>query len=566
MKQLLRTLAKLYNFKIILLFITVFILVQLPLLQKVPDFLQLASIETPQSYLFRLLSISIGFSSFILTTFLVIYNVFSKRLKRNSFDFILDNPWINLIFSIFVGSLIFHLLSILTIQISSTNTVITLVYFSTFVVFTSLLLQFPLIILSIRHSSSFRIVKKMIEKITTSDIDNLYNPNYTVDDAYMIEELEKNILIQIKDIGVSSIKDDDWGMPQTILNDLFEKFIEKADFDLNNIKQLDKNLYSYIFVSRHFQKVALDSTDEITIKVALANLFRIHTFFIEKKIKNLKDNPVDENFRIFLRNISDNKSFYNIQQYLLVNLIKMIEEHIKSVSYSDMELPTSSYIFQKKDFDYDKKDELISNYWFYIKNELPSLLFDILMYAIETKNNNIYSHFNWKLHSLFNTISNSKNLTESQEIELFKEFSFKTNRVYEHAIEYNIYEDIGSLNHIQIEIWIEKKKKYALWAFYDFSRLIHKLNKANGLNRILIDDYFTIARSISSKKIDKEDKKEVFESIIKNGFEIYNLKTTLLEVKQEVKNQLKSLNKFIEKENDLQEIKSKYSLKITKLK
>lgn len=43
---------------------------------------------------------------------------------------------------------------------------------------------------------------------------------------------------------------------------------------------------------------------------------------------------------------------------------------------------------------------------------------------------------------------------------------------------------------------------------------------------MFVIDFDTIARSISSKNINKEDKEEVFESILKNGFDIYNLKTT----------------------------------------
>jgi hypothetical protein len=566
MKQIFQTINRLYNFKIVFLFIGLFLIIQIPFLQRIPDFFQLTKIEAPQLYLLRLLTIVIGFSSFILTTFLVIYNVFSKRLKRNSFDFILNNPWINLIFSIFFGSLMFILLAIFSIQLLSKNAITTLVYFSSFIAFGNLILQFPLIILSLQYSNSFNSIKNIIKNIKHSDIENLYNPNYGNNDAYHIEQLEKNNLIQLKDIGVSAIKEDDWGLPQTILNDLFIKLIEKSDIDIEDYKQLNRNLFAYNFVSRHFQKVALDSTDEITTKVTLNNLFRTHTFFIDRKIRHIRHNPIDSNFHDLLRTISDNSAYYNIQQYLLVNLVKLIQEHINSISYSDEELPTRDYIFEQKNFNYDTKDETISNYWFYIKKELPDLFFDILKYSIETGNKNIYDRFNWQLHSLFSSITESKNLTKSQENELFSDYSFKASRVSELAIENKIFKNIEIYSHIQIEIWIEKKKKYAFWAFYDFTNLLHKLNKVSGLDTMLIDDYFMIARSISSKQIDKVDKYKVFESIIENGFEIYNNKTTLPEIKQEIKKQLKWLNQFIEGEKDLAEIKSKFTTKILALK
>lgn len=566
MKQIFQTIIRLYNFKIVFLFVVVFFIIQIPFLQIIPDFFQLTKIEAPQLYLLRLLSIVIGFSSFILTTFLVIYNVFSKRLKRNSFDFILNSPWINLIFSIFIGSLIFILLAIFTIQLSSKNTITTLVYFSSFIAFGNLFLQFPLIILSLKHSNSFNSIKNIIKSIKPSDIQNLYDPNYGNDDAYHIEELEKNNLIQLKDIGVSAIREEDWGLPQTILNDLFVKLVEKSNFDEKDYKQLNKNLFAYIFVSRHFQKVAIDSTDEITIKVALNNLFRIHFFFINAKIRNLRNNPIDRNFQDLLRTISDNSAFYNIQQYLLVNLVKLIRGHINSISYSDEELPTSDYIFEQKNFNYDKRDKTISNYWFYIKNELPDLFFDILSYAIEKGNKCIYRRFNWQLHSLFSCISESKNLTKSQENELFGDYFYKANKISELAIQNKIFKTNDIHSHVQIEIWIEKKKKYAFWALYEFSNLLQKLNNVNGLYTSLIDDYFMIARSISSKQIDKEDKIRVFETIIGNGLEIYNVATTLPEIKQEIQRQLKWLNQFIETEKDLDETNNKYTAKILALK
>ena len=376
MKELLITIHKLYNYKIISLFIFIFFFIQIPFIQKIPDFFQLYKIELPQSYLLRLLTIVIGFSSFILTTFIVIYNVFLKRVRRNSFEVILNNPWINIIFSVFAGSLIFILFSIFIIQNASLNTTITLLYFSSYITFGNLLLQFPLITLSIKHSNSFESVKEIIRNLNVTDIEFLHNPNYHIDDVYRIEDLERNRIILLKDIGVSAIKENDWALPQTILNDLFAKLVKTNSVNTEE-SDLNKNLFAYIFVSRHFQKIAIEEDDEITVKVSLNNLLRIHTHFIKNKMINILDNPFDENLEDLLRMIVDKHTYYNVQKSLFVSLTDIIGRHIKAIEYSDEQLPTWEYINTLKDYPKESGNDKIKNYWNYIKTDLSEIF---LMY------------------------------------------------------------------------------------------------------------------------------------------------------------------------------------------
>jgi hypothetical protein len=563
MKQIIKTIYRLYNLKIIIVFITLFFVIHIPFLQRIPDPFQLIKIETPQSFLLRLLSIVIGFSSFILTTFLVIYNLFSKRLRRNSFDYILNNPWINRIFSFFCGSLIFLLLAIFSISSATNNTITTLLYFSTIITFGNLLLQFPLIILSIQHSNSYNSIKKIINNINETDIQELYNPKYEADNIYLIEHLEKNKIILLKDIGVSAIKENDWGIPQTILNGLLGKLIEKADLLPNDAEELDANLYSYNFVSRHFQKAALESADEITIKTALSNLFDIHTFFIKRKVINLRSNHVDENLHDLVRNIFNDSAYYNLQPFIITNLIELIDKYIESIDFTDSELPTRDYIRSQKNFDFKSRTDEIRNYWHYITRDLPSLFFIALSHAIETKNKNAYSRINWRMQSLFDKISYAKNLTESQEHELFDEYCFQAEKVVNLAIEQGIYRDIEIFSPIQIEIWISQGKAYATYALYNIGQLLKKLNSLNKLNETLIDDYFTIGRLIYHREINNTKKVSTFKTIIKNGREMVHLSTTQTSVKNEIKNQFNWLYEMLSDGDEFAEIKSELSTELS---
>ena len=564
MKDFFKTIHRLYNYKIILSFLIVFVVIQIPYIQIIPVSFQL--VETPQSYLLRLLAIVIGFSSFILTTLLVIYNIFSKRLRRNSFDFILNNPWVNQIFSIFGGSLIFILLSIFFILSASANTKITLLYFSSFITFGNLFLQFPLIILSLNYSNSYESVKKLINSINDEDIENLYSPNYEDDKPYsFIEGLEKNKLIQLKDIGVSSIKDNDWGMPQTILIDLYLKLVQKIDINTQELTFYTK-LSAYSFISKHFQKIALKEADEITVGVALNNILRIHILFAEHKIRHLRTNPIDDNLHDFLRKIIENTTFYNLQQHLLVDILNIIGKHIESISYSDKELPTFDYKLSEESFNYELKNQKITDYWFYITHELPDIFFNVANYSIEIGNKNIYVNLQWHLNCLLSKISKSSNLSTSQENDLFFEYLSKIGSTTRLAIENKIFNSIRYYSYMDISGWISVGKKYGLRVLFEFSYLIHRLNDINALSKILIDDYFVIARSISSLKVAvKEDKLKAIKIIIEDGFKIYNKDLSQPTIKKEIKEQLKWLNRFIDKEEDLSEIKNEFYKKIDNL-
>ena len=299
MKNFFKIISNLYSGKLILVFLAIFLIIRIPLIQVIPDFLKLGEIESPQSYILRLLSIVIGFSSFILTILLLAYNTFSKKIKRNSFDFVLNNPWIKITFSLFSSSLVFIFLVLLTLKISDKNTIITLVYLSSFLAFSNLLIQFPLLILSIKHSNSYEIIKKLIDNIDKEDLKNLHNPQ-SINEKNIIDILEKNKLTQLKDIGITAIKENDWGLPQTIINRLYDKLVLPLDKDSEK-EDLIINLSAFNFLARHFKKVAIEESDEITTGVLLNNLLRTHIHLAKKEIRDIRNNPIDGTIQDLIR-------------------------------------------------------------------------------------------------------------------------------------------------------------------------------------------------------------------------------------------------------------------------
>ena len=564
LKDFINIISKLYSWQLILIFLAIFLIIRIPILQVFPDFLQLGEIESPQSYVLMLLSIVIGFSSFILTILLIAYNTFSKKIKRNSFDFVLDNPWIKITFSLFSSSVVFIFLVLVTLNVSSKNTTVTLVYLSSLIAFSNLIIQFPLLILSIKHTSSYEIIKKIIRNIDREDLENLHNPQ-NINERNLIEILEKNKLIQLKDIAIIAIKENDWALPQTILNELFDKLISPLD-KKSDIKDITFNLSAFSFMSRHFKKMAIEESDEITTNVLLNNLLRTHTHLTKKEIRVIRNNPIDEVVQDLVRLLIENNSYYNLQPYLLRQLTQVIEEHIGSVKYSDEELPTRDYILKQKNFDYDSGNKSIMNYWFYLQNELPDLFFVSLEHSIEKNNKNVFSYFGMNIQSLLYKISTSKHLTESQENDIFEEYSNRARRIIDFAIENNIYKNLRFYSHINVVNWIVHNKKYVLSFLYNISHFLVILNNDKNLYREYIHEYFSIARSLSTKDIKRETKQEVIKLIVQDGFGIYENDKSEEGVKDQIVLQLKWLNQHLEKEKDLTELKQEFSNRINNLK
>lgn len=561
MREILQTIYKLYDGKIVLFFLILFGIIQVSFFQRVPDYFNLQKIESAESFILRLLSIVIGFSSFILTILLVVYNSLTKKIRRNSFEFILDNNWIRFTFSLFCGSLIFISLSVFFIQRVDLNTILTLLYFSSFITFGNLFIQFPLIILCIKHSNSYDTIKDLICKVSEHDMDNLYNPS-SENNFRFIEDIEKNRIIQLKDIGISAIKENDWGLPQTILNDLYEKLIIPLNKNSDD-KIIKRNLHVFNFICKHFKKVSIEEIDEITINVLLNNLLRTHIYLANNEIRIIRNNPIDQTILDLFRLLIVNNNFYNYQPYLLNKTISLINEHINSMNYSDEEVPTMEYNILNSNNQRNYDLTIAKNYWFYLKNELPDIFFKPLEIAIESKNKNVYSSFNWQLHSLFDNLTSSKSLTVYQENEIFQEYSYRARRITDLAMNNGIYVDIEFYTHYQIENWIINNKKYGFSTLSDYSFFLTKLNRSNNLYTSYIDDFFMIARSICLEKLDKNIKLKVLNIVIKDSIAIFENVKSEQYVKDEIIRQLIWLNESFLKGREYSNLKKIIEKKLT---
>ncbi|TFD99081.1 hypothetical protein E2605_03090 [Dysgonomonas capnocytophagoides] len=562
---------KLYNYKIIGLFIFLFLSTVLIKVNIFPDWFGFRYIEEPSNLIITLLSIVIGTSSIILTILLVVYESLSKPFRRNSLDIILDDPWIKLLFSLFSGVFIYLSLTLLVIKREGINTDadLALLYISCIITFFFILAQFPLVILALRYSKSHRFINKLVLEISLSDIDQISKPPKVEDSIVYFETMEKNKLMLLKEIGIIAIKENDWGMPQYILNEVYDILIRSITKETPE-KQALSNIEAFCWICLHFSKNTIENSDLITAKCLLSDLYGIHVHLVEIGFRAFRKLSVDKCINDLHRGISSNDNFHSMQGYLLRESCEVIQFHIKSLNFSNEEWPTFDYSLDRLENNEKKTktSEEINDYMFYINHELADLFFDTLKYAIDTKNKNVYNHISWKINPLLSSIYDSTNLTDYQKEEIFHNYYFKSKRVFDDVYESDMYEEmnISTNDNFYIKQWLTENRKYAFWCLSDTISRAVKLENLGKLSSHSIDSLFLIARGLANEDMNVETKESAIDLIIKFGFNFLKDKKTRNETKKEVIRQFKWLNSYLQKNEELSSLKKEYSSKIDKLK
>lgn len=560
MKELIITIQKLFNYKILSGFLFIFLLISIFDIGIIPDYLNLESVKNPDSYLFALWSSIIGSSSIILTILLVVYNSTLKSIKRNSFDFILNNPWIKNIFSLFGGAFLFLSLSIFSYKSLAPNQGLTVIYIASIVTFIFIIAQFPLLILSLEYTNSNSRITSLLEAISEDDILNLYEPPETEEHMDFCELMDKNKIIMLKEIGVNAIKENDWSLPQIIINGAYNKLISPLEKS-HNFKKLNSNLFAFTYICDNFKERSVDMLDYITVKVLIALLLRTHDHLADKKILNLRNNPVDKSLQSLFRLIIENNRFFNIQKDILNELNLLYNKHIESINYSDDELPTNprSQILKRAEYKKIKFDN-VNQYWTYVTNDLPDLYFEILEKSIELGNRNVYDYYSLDISSSLSAIYNSKNLTERQQDDAFEKYIEKAYSTSFKAINYDVYK-VDFFNDYQLKEWLEKKKN-VIYHIRMHALLLSRLNEKGKLSTFDIREFLFTIQLVDDLDIDKTIRVNIISIIGHYGLNIYKEKVCSDEIKESIKFAFEQQVKILSKD-DYQELKNEIKKTIT---
>lgn len=560
MKELIITIQKLFDYKILAGFLVIFLLISIFDISVIPDFFNLQSVKNPDSYLFALWSSIIGSSSIILTILLVVYSSTLKSIKRNSFDFILSNPWIKNIFSLFGGAFLFISLSIISYKSLAPNQGLTVLYIASIVTFIFIIAQFPLLILSLEYTNSNSRITSLLEAISEDDILNLYEPPETEDHMDFYELMDKNKIIMLKEIGVNAIKENDWSLPQIIINGAYNKLISPLEKS-HNLKELNSNLFAFTYICDNFKERSVDMLDYITVKVLIALLFRTHDHLVDKKILHLRNNPVDKSLQSLFRLIIENNRFYNIQKDILTELNLLFNKHIESINYSDDELPTNprSHILKSAEHK-EIKFDVVNQYWNYVTNDLPDLYFEILNESIVSGNKNVYEYYSLDISSSLALIFKSENLTERQQDDVFEKYVEKAYRTSLKAINYDVYK-VDFFQNYQLKEWLEKKKN-VIYFLRMHAFLLRTQNEKGKLSSYDIREFIFTIQMVDDLDIDKTLKANIISIIGNSGLDIYKENDCSDEIKESIKFAFEQQVKILSK-HDYQEIKGEINKIIT---
>jgi len=539
--------SKIYNIKIILFFILIFILTFIEPIQVFPDYFNLSKITDPFSYIFRLISIVVGSSSIILTILIVLYSSLSKTFKRSSFKFIYSNPWIKYIFSFFLGSFLFLGFSLIAINIENYGIVLSLLYISSFITFIYIIAQFPLLLLALKYNNSDNAVKRLIEEISFDDKVQLTG-SFQIGKEITYEVLEQNRLILLKEIGKNAIKEQDWSLPQQIINDLFRKLISG---EKENYKPSSLNIQSFLFVCNHLLIEAFKNSDIHTIPVIASNLFETHKVLTKRKVDGLLKLSLNQSIIDMQRQIIVDNTFYNIQNELTKHTSTIIKNHISSIKYSDEELPTQRYRINNTIIESGYKLDNARENWIYVKEILPKIFFKPIEMAIELKNKNFYEKFNWRTQDLLEHIKKAENLTTFQKGELFEEYFDYSKELSSLAISHNIFKDINILSGDQIVWWLADSKDNNIYNFlplWYFGNLMKTLNNQNHLASSYLFEFCEIGRGLCLREMLENVKIEGMQYVEEIIFEIYN-NTSDENLKKYIKEQMNWFRKILKENN-----------------
>jgi hypothetical protein len=567
MRELFGIFRRLYDTRILAAFAMVFGLVAVDI-KVIPDFFNLSVIESHNDVLVNLWRVVIGSSSFILTILIVVYNSHLKVVRRNSIELLSDDPWMRLLFSSYVGSFMFLSASILLFNILSSSVIVTLTYLGFAVTIGVLIFQFPLIILSLKHSSSFGRIRSLLNEVTDNEIVQLYRPSFDTEGIQFLEQMERNRIILLKDIGLSGIQERDWSLPQSIVSELYLKLIRPLKAT-DSEEKAQSRVFAFQFVCNHFKNSAIAHADIITIRALLSTLVRVHRHIAKSGIRSVRAHTLATYTKDFYREILNKGEFYNIQEYLKRDAIEIVKIYIETTSYTDEELSTLEFELSKRGEDRDENgqcSEILNNYWFFLKHDLRDILFDTMDYALQNKNRNVTQYVSWGIQQLMGIVYDSKNLTIFQREDLFQDYYYRASVFTDNAIANGMYKNIEAFSNHQIEKWLIEDRKSAFRCLYYYSNLLEKLNKIGQLSNSVVDRYFFMVRSMSDKKMNQEVKESAIIEITDTGLKLCASQEASETLKAEIARQLDwNYRNFISDDSNLETLAAKYSEPMQKL-
>lgn len=558
---------KFYDPRIIGGILLLYFLVRFFPLKFAPDYFHIYEMENFRTFIWSLFSVTLGFSGLILTLLLLSYNFYLKSTKRYTLEFIFDNIYLKLLFSGFFAIVLIQLLSFSLTNKDNRGDMISVMYLLFILTACYLILQLPLAIMGLKYSTSISKLDKVAKQIDYNDIDHLVNKSRNTE-HYPIEQLEGNRLILLKDIGVAAIKDADWILPQKILGYVFKVFISSTEEECP-IANLEESISINLWISKHFQRVAIKNSDTITMSVVMGNLLSIYDILINKKIyRSHIFYDLDDFARESMINVIQTKDFGEVREAWIKDYTEMMSDCLNSLQYSDESLPTEHFIFSSrlKSHEYPKQADH-HRFWHYLINSQFDCLKDILQFAIEQKDNKTFRYYHWQIRNLIDKVSKGTSLTESQKRSYLNRLLYKIGTLNHIAFQNKLVDELEIISHLEIIYWAEKQWfELFRYAQYGQFEILKWLINSEGPYHHLLDEFFMLGRSIANDRSDITNaiKTEILDYIIASALKLYDRKGNSELLRYNLQYQLSWLfENFIVKSNKFDSIVEKYKERVS---
>jgi len=562
----LKLIGRFYDLRILASFLLLYIILYCFPVKFVPDYFHIAEIENFRTFIWSLFSVTLGFSGLILTLLLLSFNLHLKSTKRHTLEFVFENVYLKVLFSSFLAIVLLQLISFCAVHQNNRSEVVAVIYLLFILTASYIIIQLPLAILGLKYSTSIQKLDKVALQIDHIDVATLTNRK-GVTNEIPIENLERNRLVVLKDIGTNAIKDNDWILPQKILGNIFGLITSSLEKECS-IVDLEDSVAINLWMYRHFERTALKNSDHITMNVIMGRIFSIYELLISKKVyKRDLFRQLDDFVKDSMISIIQSRDFSEIRSSWIRDYTEIMTESICSLNFDDEALPTSTYIFQNvgKKIKYPSESEYYQ-FWHYLLNTQFETLREVLEFAIMQKDKSTYSSYHWHIRMLLNRVTSSDQLTESQRRAYLHDNLYRIERLEFTALENNLTDEIGVISHLEIEIWAGK-------GWYELFRsgmhtqvsTIRYLIKSGLRYNHFLDKFFMLGRDIVSRsgRIEPTITTEILEYIIETGLKIYNNAGESKLLKYDIQYQLQWLfNEFLLVDEQYLAIVEKYKEKI----
>jgi len=538
-KAFLKTAIKLLNPWLLIFYFLLLIITVVPF-EFIPDWFAIGSISGRRDIIMRLLTALTGFASLLLTVLLVGYNIFVKSIRRNTLEYITDNPWLRLIFTLFSCNVLFLFVGYIIAGSRYCNQITSL-----YIGFTStigfILSLFPMAILAVSDSGSLRRINKLVAQIRDEDLFELVNPHFDSDTSGRVH-VEHNPLMILRDMAVAGIADRDWVIPQTILSKLYERIILTIEENPGD-KKLFAHLNAWAAVCNPIKREIIKQEDDPTAHTFFHLNVSAHKHLALKKALYLRDMPLDNLITDFVKRIIRKNLFTDLQDYIPRYLIEILTSHFLAINYNDEQIPTLHYVStNRKQFENKSILSPVRQQWFYLTHELPDLVFSCMKEAAEYDRPEFVYLIATNCSHTCEAIIKSSNLTASQKRECLQWIFHSGKNAVEFSVEKGIWDGIFIIHPLYVSGWFAIDKDLGYSAFFTCYDYVQTLYRNNRLSSHLIDEFFEIVRDCFFKSVEEPVMYELVRRTLDLAFRMLDNEKTSAQLKKDIQYEIKLLS------------------------